>query len=139
MPKDNTIGNLKITTLPIYTEDNGNLYVAEEFNQIPFNIKRVFFVAANSGDLRGKHAHLTCYQYLICSSGKISIECTDGKNQKKFTIDCSGQGLLMPPGIWSSQKYIENNSVLTVLCNQLFDPDDYIRDYSDFLKYKKII
>lgn len=133
----NSINNLVITNIPSFLEDNGTLYVIEGNLQIPFELKRVFLVSANNGNVRGDHAHKSCSQFLVCSSGSILVECTDGINKKDFSMDNPSQGLLIPPGIWSRQIYNINNSMLTVFCDQFYDPDDYIRDYNNFIIYRK--
>jgi len=133
----NSVSNLVISNIPAFLESNGALYVIEGNLQIPFEIKRVFLVNANEGNIRGDHAHKSCSQFLVCTSGSILVKCSDGISNKDFSMDNPSQGLLIPPGIWSRQIYNNNNSMLTVFCDQFYDSDDYIRDYNNFINFRK--
>ena len=133
----NSVSNLVISNIPAFFESNGALYVIEAKKQIPFEIKRVFLVNANEGNIRGDHAHKSCSQFLVCTSGSILVKCSDGISNKDFYMDSPSKGLLIPPGIWSQQIYNINDSVLTVFCDYFFDPDDYIRDYESFISFRR--
>lgn len=133
----NSVSNLVISNIPAFSEANGALYVVEANKQISFEIKRVFLVSANQGNIRGDHAHISCSQFLVCISGSILVECSDGESDKDFHLDNPSKGLLIPPGIWSRQIYNINNSVLAVFCDYFFDPDDYIRDYDSFIGFRR--
>ena len=113
------------------------MVVAEsQGNTVPFPIARIFNVRAQKGSTRGRHAHRECTQLLICTNGTIKVTCDNGKKTSTYILDEANHGLLIEPGVWSEQKYMEENTVLTVLCNLSYDEDDYIRNYEDFLKYK---
>lgn len=117
-------------------EENGDLTVAEAGISIPFFIARVFIVRAPKGSTRGQHAHKACSQLLLCSNGSVMVTCFDGVETRKIQLSSPGDGLLIPPGIWATQEYMADNSVLTVFCDHLYDENDYIRDYKNFLEYK---
>ena len=118
---------------PIFKEDNGVLSVFEYGNQfVPFSIKRIFNVRSEIGSVRGKHAHRLCSQLLICSNGAIEVLCDDSVNQNIFFLDKPNYGLLVPPGIWAEEKYIEDNSTMTVICDRIYEAEDYISDYQLF-------
>lgn len=130
---------MKLATLielPFYEENHGDLVVAEGEN-IPFNINRVFSVRQKKGDIRGNHAHRLCKQLLICSNGALEIKCNDSEIYETHILDKPSLGLLIPPGIWADQRYLQDNTILTVLCDRLFEEDDYIRSYKDFIFFKK--
>ena len=122
---------VKLIELPYLKENNGDLVVVEG-TIIPFSIKRVFNVRQQKGDIRGKHAHLHCSQLLICTNGAVEVKCDDSRTTEIYVLDKPNFGLFIPPGIWADQKYIENNTILTVLCDRPFEEADYIRNYDDF-------
>lgn len=127
---------MSLTELSQNIAENGELTVIEGLKEVPYDIRRVFFVRGNGGAIRGMHAHRECSQFLICLMGRIKIVCDDGRNQREFELESPSTGLLVPPGIWSTQTYDFSNSVLAVLCDKAYDPVDYIREYDQFLLYK---
>lgn len=129
-------GNMKLATLvafPKHIDPNGVLCVYESGKTVPFDIKRVFTVTARANDVRGDHAHKQCSQLLVCLAGAILVSCDNGVAVTDFTLDNMGMGLLIPPGIWATQQYIEDHSVLMVLCDRGYEKDDYIRVREDFI------
>jgi dTDP-4-dehydrorhamnose 3,5-epimerase-like enzyme len=130
------IESVKLIKFPIFEEDNGELSVFEQnFDAIPFLIKRIFNVRSEKNSTRGKHAHRLCSQLLICSNGSIEVVCDDAFDQKVFLLDKPNLGLLVPPGIWAEQKYIQQNSSMTVVCDRLYESEDYISDYDKFKEF----
>jgi len=132
-----TIDSVKLFTLPYYSGGNGDLVVVEGLNNVPFTIARVFVVRAPSGAIRGQHAHRSCVQFLTCPSGSIEVFCDDGEQTMAFLLDRPDMGLLIPPSIWAQQTYKEAGTVLTVLCDRLFEEADYIREYEEFKAFRK--
>jgi len=119
----------------IYEDPNGVLCAYESEKQVPFCIQRIFTVTANAGDFRGNHAHRRCSQLLVCLAGKILVNCNNGHEDKEYLLDNMGTGLLVPPGIWAQQNYLVNNSLLMVLCDRLYEADDYIHSHSQFKSF----
>jgi len=132
-----TIDAIRLIKLPHYHENNGDLVVMEGLINVPFQIARVFFVRAPDCAIRGQHAHRACTQFMTCPRGVIDVECDDGLLKASFTLDYPNIGLLVPPCIWSQQTYYGENAALTVLCDLPFDEDDYIRDYDEFLAFRR--
>ena len=119
-------------------EKNGNLVPIESDRDIPFRIERIFYVyGIEDKETRGKHAHYDTKQLLICINGSIDVICHDGINQKKWTLNKRNQALYIPELIWDEQIY-EKDSMLLVLSDTLYDKEDYIEDFDEFLKIKKI-
>lgn len=114
------------------------LFVAEK-TQLPINIARFFIVKSKNKEQRGYHAHRQQSQYLICTHGVCEVICDDGKSKKSFLLDSPSKGLLVPPGIWGEQNYLENDTTLLVACDAEFDEADYIRDYDAFLTFRSEI
>lgn len=134
-----SIDDVKFITLPSKQDNLGKLTIAEVGNSIPIDIRRVFVVNGNPEVVRGKHAHRTLTQIFICIHGKCNIAFDDGSQRNEVRLDSSGKALLVPPGIWAEQHYIGSNSTLMVLCNFLYDESDYIRNYDEFIAFRKEI
>jgi dTDP-4-dehydrorhamnose 3,5-epimerase-like enzyme len=126
----------KLIEFPFHQENCGDLVVMEG-ELIPFSIKRVFNVRQQKGDIRGRHAHRECAQLLICSNGAVEVKCDLSNRTDIFLLDRPNIGLFIPPGVWADQKYMKNNSILTVLCDRLFEESDYLRNYNDFLLFSQ--
>lgn len=133
-----TIDSVKLLDLPHHFEDNGDLIVMEKIINVPFEIERVFVVRAPEGAIRGQHAHKACSQFLTCPSGLIEVICDDGTDKKTFLLTHPNMGLLIPPGIWAQQTYILPNSILTVLCDRIYEAADYIREYDEYQKFRNL-
>ena len=124
----------KIIQFEVHSNSSGNLCVYESDDGVPFDIKRIFTVMAKKNEIRGNHAHKICQQLLVCVSGEIEIICDDGLNQRIYRLSEMGKGLLIPAGIWATEKYINEGSVLMVLCDQAYEKNDYIFNYEEFKK-----
>jgi UDP-2-acetamido-3-amino-2,3-dideoxy-glucuronate N-acetyltransferase len=120
------LNDIKIDNLPKFRDARGSLVVAEFFNYIPFSVVRLFYIHdAPINAVRGKHAHRRCRQYMICQTGRVLIDATDGTQTRRIEL-CSGQAVLIENGIFTSQTYVERDTVLLVLCDRLYEKDDYI-------------
>jgi dTDP-4-dehydrorhamnose 3,5-epimerase-like enzyme len=132
-----TIDDVLFYNMRTVVDPDGNLVPIESNQDTPFPIRRVFYVYG-VGDIskRGLHSHYKTKQLLICLSGKIEVTVKDGENEKKFLLESPQQGLYIPELIWDEQVYKNDNSVLLVLSNLKYDPDDYIHDFELFKKIK---
>ncbi len=135
--KANTIKDIQLLELPMLGEENGSLVVMEALDDVPIEIQRVFVVKGFTGAVRGQHAHRELTQVLTCVHGTCEVICDDSHHKKTVKLVSSNQALCIPPGIWAEQLYEAEDSVLVVLCDKHFDEQEYIRDYSDFLKYRQ--
>jgi len=133
-----TVHDVKFMNLKTVIACDGNLVPIESELDIPFDIKRVFYVygVENQND-RGKHSHYKTRQLLICLSGKIDVICDDGKNKKTYHLTKPNQAVYIPEMIWDEQKYLSKDSVLLVLSNTKYDKSDYIEDYDEFKKIRE--
>ncbi|MCK5538988.1 MAG: WxcM-like domain-containing protein [Bacteroidales bacterium] len=117
----------------------GFLVSLEEFKNIPFEIKRVYYIYGTNPCLsRGAHAHKESNQILICVHGSCEIFLDDGEMQKKVLLDKPNKGLLQKSMIWGEMHHLTEDCVLMVLADDLYDTDDYIRDYEQFLELAKV-
>lgn len=124
--------NAKTIRFPRHADKNGVLHVYESGRHVPFDIRRIFTVSAMAGDIRGNHAHKQCTQLLVCTSGTIRVVCDDGLALTTYTLDSPDVGLLVPPGVWAREDYLTDGAVLMVLCDRVYEEQDYIRDYDEF-------
>ena len=125
--------NIKKIKLGNYVSTKGQLSIIEESKNVLFRFKRVFFVKGKKNITRGMHAHKKCSQIFICLNERVKIKCDDGVKKKTFILKDSKFALLIPPMIWSDQTYLSNKSILAVICDQKYDKNDYIHDYSNFI------
>ena len=117
-------------------DDRGQLIALEEYKDIPFPIRRVYFVYDTGTDVvRGHHAHKNLQQVLICVHGKCKILLDDGREQKTVELDDPCKGLYVSNDMWREMFDFSSDAVLMVLASELYDETDYIRDYDEFLKY----
>lgn len=119
---------------PLIEDMRGNLTVGEFESQIPFRPRRYFMVFdVPSAEVRGEHAHRSCQQFLICTKGKCAVVADDGRNREEFLLDSPHVGIYLPPMIWGVQYKYSQDATLLVFASELYDPNDYIRDYEEFL------
>ncbi len=121
---------------PTYSEPNGTLTVFEAGNVVPFEIRRAFSVTASKDSVRGKHSHIRCSQLVVCVAGSIRLSCFDGESSQETILDNGHVGVLIPPGTWATQEYLQDNSTIIVFCDRLYESEDYIRDFQEFLRVK---
>jgi dTDP-4-dehydrorhamnose 3,5-epimerase-like enzyme len=135
-----TINDVKLLNLRTFIEPDGNLVPIESKHDVPFDIKRIFYVyGVNDQNDRGKHAHYKTKQVLICLNGEVEVICDDGVHRKKYKLTKPHQAIYVPEMIWDEQRYISGDAVLLVLSNTYYDSKDYIEDYNEFLKIKNNI
>jgi hypothetical protein len=104
---------------------------------VPFPLVRVFTVAGvSAGGRRGNHAHRACTQLLVCLSGEATVGVHDGEAEITETLTPDGIALLIPPLLWNSVWFRDPGTVLAVLCDELYDPGDYLVDWDEYLHAK---
>jgi acetyltransferase-like isoleucine patch superfamily enzyme/dTDP-4-dehydrorhamnose 3,5-epimerase-like enzyme len=131
------VGGSSVYELPFIQDLRGNLSFAEFEKDLPFVAKRCFWVFdVPSKDVRGEHAHKKCHQFLVCVAGNVTVMLDDGNKRVEVRLDSPSVGLHIPPVVWGVQYKYSSNAVLVVLASHTYDPDDYIRDYAEFLAYK---
>lgn len=120
--------------------EDGVLVPIELRKQVPFEVKRVFYVfGVSSHKNRGRHAHKTTQQVLICLHGEVVCICKDGHgNEIRVKLDDPKKGLFIPEMIWDEQIYSTPDSVLLVICSTEYDTSDYINSYTEFRNLVKV-
>ena len=133
-----TINDVKIIELPKFLDARGNLSFAENYKQIPFEIKRTYWIYdVPGGEDRGGHAFRENQEVVIALSGAFDVVVDDGENKKTFSLNRSYYGLFIPSGLWRSMGNFSTNSFALEFGSISYSADDYIREYEDFIKLKK--
>lgn len=123
-------------TFPPHGDDRGQLVALEEYKDIPFEIRRVYYIYDTAqGVRRGFHAHKNLEQILICVHGSCKILLDNGKEKETVLLDKPYEGLYISNDIWREMYDFSPDAVLLVLASQLYDEADYIRNYDDFLRF----
>ncbi len=129
---------IDVKTINADNAEYGSLSFLEGKKDIPFPIRRVYWITETEASLhRGFHAHKANCQLLFCPYGEIDIILDDGKTKDTVKLDEPSKGLLLMPGLWREMVWIKSESVLCVLASEYYDPEEYIRNYDDFIAYKK--
>ena len=127
---------IELIDIPKIEDRRGNLSVIEG-NCVPFDIQRVYYLYdVPSGAFRGGHAHKKLFQFLVALSGSFDVHLKDGENQTTITLNKPNKGLLIVPGTWREIDNFSSGAVCLVLASNLYDAEDYIRDFDKFKRYK---
>ncbi len=126
----------RIIDLPKITDPRGNLTVAEQLKDVPFDIKRAYWVYdVPGGESRGGHAHKRLRQLVVALSGSFHVTLDDGEHRQTYLLNHPWQALLIETGTWRTLDDFSSGAVCLVLASEVFDEEDYIYDYDDFLTY----
>jgi hypothetical protein len=115
---------------------DGNLIILEALRDIPFEIKRLYYITnlENSVSVRGQHAHRKLEQVIICIQGSFTLGLDDGEKQQKILMNKVNTGIRLGKMLWHTMEDFSNGCVLLVVASDYYREEDYIRDYSEFLK-----
>ena len=124
---------VELIELPKILDKRGNLSFFENSNQIPFDIKRTYWIYdVPGGELRGSHAFKKSHEFIIALSGSFDIVLHDGNNEKKYSLNRSYHGLYVPNLLWRRLENFSTNSLALIVSSISYDGDDYIRDFEEF-------
>lgn len=130
--------NYSLLEFPKIIDPRGNLTVAESMQHVPFDVRRVYWTYdVPAGESRGGHAHKQCREVIIAVSGSFTVTLDNGSEKKSFHLNYPWQGLLVETGIWRTLDDFSSGAVCLVIASELYDEDDYIYDYDEFLRYKQ--
>ena len=136
--KDSNIYNCNVLTLPKVHNRAGNITALNNSMDLPFDIQRVYYLYdIPGGELRGGHAHKELHQLIIAVSGSFDITLDDGTNKKTVSLNRPYYGLYVIPGIWRELSNFSSGAICLVMASRKYDENDYIRDYSYFVSWKK--
>lgn len=133
---DHNMNEVKMLEFPQHGDDRGHLVVVEGGKDIPFEIKRMFYIFGSDADVvRGQHANRRTEFVLINVAGKSKVKVKDGEgNEAIFCLNRPHTGVYLPTMVWKDMYDFSEDSVLLVLASEYYDPNEYIRNYDDFVK-----
>ena len=124
---------VELIELPKILDKRGNLSFFENSNQIPFDIKRTYWIYdVPGGEFRGSHAFKKSHELIIALSGSFDIVLNDGNKEKKYSLNRSYRGLYVPNLLWRRLENFSTNSLALIVSSISYDSDDYIRDFEEF-------
>lgn len=132
------VKNSGIITLQVFSDSpDGDLFIAEATKNIPFEIKRTYFInnLANASAIRGKHAHKKLEQVIFCINGSFVLDLDDGDIRQRVRMDDPSCGVILGPELWHTMTEFSPECVILVFASDFFDASDYIRSYDEFLQY----
>jgi dTDP-4-dehydrorhamnose 3,5-epimerase-like enzyme len=132
------VDGIRLFELPVMRDSRGSLSFAQYDQSLPFLPKRYFIVFdVGEGQTRGDHAHSRVHQLLICVKGSCSVCVDDGTTRENILLNRPELALYLPPGIWATQKDFTRDAVLMVLASEVYNPEEYIRNYQEFVAAKR--
>ena len=132
-----TVYDCNIAVLNKIHNNAGNITVIESNQNVPFSIKRAYYLYdVPGGGSRGGHAHKELYQLIIAASGSFNVLLDDGVNKKIVQLNRPYYGLMVVPGLWRELFEFSSGAICLVLTSEIYDESDYIRNYKDFLSWK---
>ena len=136
--KKTTVYDCTLVTLPKNHQVNGNLTAVNNGVEMPFDIKRVYYLYDIPGGFgRGGHAHKELQQFIVALSGSFDLIVDDGNVKRTFHLSQPNIGVFMPAGLWRDLDNFSSGSICMVLASTEYSEADYIREYEDFKSYKK--
>jgi hypothetical protein len=136
--KNNTVFDCSIIDMSKVHTKSGNITVVENGTNIPFEVKRVYYLYdVPGGEIRGGHAHYELEQYIVAASGSFEVILDDGFNTKRVFLNRPNLALHIVPGLWRKLDNFSSGSICLVLASHVYETNDYIRNYNQFLKLKK--
>ncbi len=121
-----------------HSDRKGNLTVFENGITLPFDVKRVYYIYdVPGGESRGAHAHKELSQLIVAASGSFTVTLDDGNTKRSFFLNRPYQGLYVKPGLWRNLDDFSSGAVCMVLASDIYMADDYIRDYDEFIKFRR--
>ena len=135
--KNSTVYDCNLISMPRIGDRIGHITPVNNDIEIPFSIKRVFYLYdIPGGESRGAHAHKDCFQFLVAASGAFEVLLDDGVSKQKVQLNRPDVGLLIQPGIWASEINFSSGSICLVFASHVYDENDYIRNYENYMEWK---
>lgn len=128
---------VKLIQLPKIIDERGNLSFLENNNQIPFDIKRTYWIYDVKGEeIRGGHAFKESHEFIIALSGSFDLILNDGDKEIKYSLNRSYYGIYVPNLLWRKLENFSTNSLALIVSSIEYDKDDYIKNFEEFYKIK---
>jgi dTDP-4-dehydrorhamnose 3,5-epimerase-like enzyme len=128
-----SLQDVRIINLPKVLDDRGNLSFFQNSDQLPFEIKRVYWIYdVPGGEQRGGHAYKDLQEVIIALSGSFDVVLNDGRQEKVYSLNRSYYGLYVPQKVWRHMENFSTNALAFIATDAFYDADQYIRDYDLF-------
>lgn len=128
----------RLLDLMVFGDERGSLVAFEENHNVPFDIKRVYYIYDTKKEVtRGLHAHKGLEQLLVCVNGSCKIKLNDGEKSEIFELNTPDKALYVGKNLWREMSNFSQGCVLLVLASEYYNPDEYIRDYDEFIRSLK--
>ena len=134
----NSILDVELVHFPTFHREDGTLFIMESNTGPAITFVRTFIVKGQRGALRGQHAHHLCRQLFVCLNGLCHVTVDDGIDIRSDELASADTGLFVPAGLWTTQKYISDNTILLVLCDRHYEEEDYIDDRATFFDIRGV-
>jgi dTDP-4-dehydrorhamnose 3,5-epimerase-like enzyme len=130
---DSALSHVTRGKAKLVEDDRGSLGVIDLATHVPFTPVRMFWISGvTAGTARGGHAHRACSQFLVCLRGRVSVEAMDGTVKQQFLLEV-GDFINIVPGIFATETFLEEGTVLGVLCDRPYEPEDYVYERDLFV------
>jgi hypothetical protein len=137
--KESIVYDCTVIEIDKHHNVKGNISVVENNKTVPFSVQRTYYLYdVPGGESRGGHAHKELRQLIVAAGGSFSVTVDDGNVKRTFSLNRPYQGLLVVPGIWRELDDFSSGAICLVLASHKYDEADYIRNYQEFLEYKRI-
>lgn len=134
-----SVNDCTIVNLPKIHNEAGNITVLQNNMDIPFEVRRIYYLYdIPMGSERGGHGHYELEQFIVAVSGSFTFVLDDGNNRKEFFLNDPSKALHIKSGIWREIKNFSSGSICLVMASHPYSKSDYIRDYDEFINYKKV-
>jgi hypothetical protein len=136
--KTTKTNDCNLITIDQIGDRRGHISVVENNKEVPFEVKRIYYLYdVPSGEERGGHAHKDLKQLIIAVCGSFDVIVGDGETEKTFSLNRPNKGLYFTSGLWRKINNFSSGAICLVLASHKYDEKDYIRNYNEFLSYKK--
>lgn len=129
--------NVRVIQASKFLDNRGSLHVIEYEKELPFVVKRVYYVNAKTNCLRGQHAHLRLKQLMFCVGGSCKLYLDNGRESTTIVLDAPEKCVIIEPCVWREMYDFSDNATLIVLASETYDETDYVRDYESFNRITK--
>lgn len=134
----NTVFDCSVIDISKIHNESGNITVVENGKNIPFNVKRIYYLYdIPSGEARGGHGHYELEQYIVAASGSFDVVLDDGNNKRRISLNRPNLALHVVSGLWRELNNFSSGAITMVLASEVYQEQDYIRDYNKYLEQKK--
>ena len=138
MQFDHSVFDCSIIDVSSVHNDAGNITVLENQINVPFDIKRIYYLYdIPGGESRGGHAHYELEQFMVAASGSFDVTLDDGINRKTVNLSRPNLALHILPGLWREIGNFSSGAICLVLASKKYSEEDYVRSYEEFTKIKK--